>query len=1015
MLQDNSGNIRVRMAVQLAITGSTLAASCGVANAQTAQLASTGTVEEVVVTGSRIAVPNQISISPVTAVSALQIQESGAARIEDLLNELPQVFADQGSSISNGADGTASVNLRGLNSKRTLVLVNGRRLGPGDPRIGASDLNEIPAEIIDSIEVLTGGASSVYGADAVAGVVNFKLIDHFEGVKLVANAGIYDHKNGNEQGVQDTLTNFNATNGTNFAPAPSHVNTGATKEVAFIAGLNTSDGNGNATVYATYRNVAAVLQSKYSYSACTLASGFLAGSYASGGKFTCSGSSTSYPGRFLDLNTGTSSSIGAGNMLVPFSNAFRYNYGPLNFYQRPDERYTAGSFMHYEFNEHATVYAETQYMNDRSIAQIAPSGAFFGGAQYAVNCNSPFLSASMVASWCGGVAGPQLSDPLLIGRRNVEGGPRQDDLEHTSFRVVVGTRGKINDGWDYDASYQYSIVQLAETYFNDVSSSRINNALDVITVGGTPTCASNINGTVPPGLAILGTCVPWNIFQKGGVTPAAAAYISAPGLQRGEVNQTIVGANVTGDLGRYGVQLPTAKSGLKINFGAEWLDIKSSTEPDAEFQTGDLAGQGGPILPVSGGIVSREAFAEARMPLVENMTGVQDLSLEAGYRYSDYSLGFKTNTYKLGLEWSPVEDIRLRGSFARAVRAPNIGELFSPQSVNLDGNTDPCAGPAPTFSAAQCARTGVTAAQYGNLIANSAAQYNGLTGGNPNLQPETALTTSFGIGWTPSFVRNLRVQVDYFDIKIENVIQTIGADTILKQCLQSNLLCNDIHRDAIGSLWLSPTGFVSDLTSNVGQLEEKGIDVDVSHRLDVGAWGSVRTNLNGTYIGQYEVTPIAALSSTSYNCAGYYGVICSSALASAGAPVFHWRHTLRWTWSTPWSGLDLSLAWRYFQSVKLEQLSPNTNLAAPPGATIANGGISNTDATLGSRSYIDLTGAIKLSSNVTVRLGVNNVLDKDPPVFGTTNLPGTSGNGNTFPQVYDSLGRFLFGTITAQF
>jgi outer membrane receptor protein involved in Fe transport len=1024
MLQNNLGNPRLRMAVRLALSGGTLAASFGAVHAQeqsTPPATADTTLQEVVVTGSRIAVPNQTSISPVTFVSAVDIQQTGLTRIEDVLNQLPQVFADQSSAISNGSNGTATVNLRGLNTKRTLVLVDGDRLGYGDPRSGGagSDINMIPTELIDSVEVLTGGASSVYGADAVAGVVNFKLNDHFEGVKLVADGGIYNHSNGNDGDMQSVLNNFNTSTGNNFAAAPSTVNTGASKSLTFIAGLNSADGNGNATFYATYRNIAAVLQSKYSQSACTAGSGYLAGSYASGGKFTCSGSSTSFPGRFYKLTGGTTTSdatIGPGGTLPAFTDANRFNYGPLNYYQRPDEQYTSGAFLHYEFNEHAIVYSQTMFSDDRTISQIAPSGAFFGDP-YTVNCANPYLSATELTAWCGGsTAGTTSSggagNSLYIGRRNVEGGNRQDDIEHTDWREVIGAKGKINDAWNYDASFQYGIVNLADTYYNDVSTTKINYALDVVSTPTGPQCAVVAAG-VSSGLGV--GCVPWNIFTPGGVTSAAANYIDAPGLNRGKITQTIVNANVTGDLGAYGIQLPTANSGLKVNVGAEWRDEKSFSIPDEEFQTGDLAGQGGATLPVSGGIVSRDAFFEGRMPLVEDKPGAKALDVDASYRYSDYSLGFNTNTFSMGLDWSPVQDVRLRGSFSRAVRAPNIVELFSVQSVGLDGNTDPCAGPTPTYSLAACERTGVTPGEYGHILANSAAQYNGLTGGNPGLKPETALTTSIGLGFTPTFIPNFRAQIDYYDIKIENVIETIGADTILKECLTASLFCDDVHRSDIGSLWLSPAGYVVDSLANVGQLEEKGIDVDLSYAFDMGAMGKLRTGFVGTWLNTYEVTPIAASGSTAYNCAGYFGLACSSTTAGAGTPVFRWRSTLRTTWSTPWDGMDVSLAWRYLSPAQLELLSYNPNIGAAAGATIANGGISNTDVRIASYSYFDLTGSLKLADRVTLRLGVNNILDKAPPVIGTTDLPSTSGNGNTFPGVYDSLGRFFFGQLVAQF
>jgi iron complex outermembrane recepter protein len=1014
MPQTNFGSSQLRLAVRLALGGGTIAASFGVANAQVATATTAPadtTLSEVVVTGSRIAAPNALSISPVTFVSSVDIQQTGITQVADLLNQLPQVFADQGSNIINGGLGTETVNLRGLNTKRTLVLVNGFRLGYGDPRSGGagSDINQIPAALIDSIEVLTGGASSTYGADAVAGVVNFKLNDHFEGVKLVANAGIYNHSNNNNQNVETDLNNYNTSTGNSFPAAPHDTTGGATQELTFLAGLNSPDGNGNATVYASYRKIAAVLQSKYSYGACNFGSGY--NSPTAAGQFGCTGSGTSYPGRFFFAGTPSSdSTIGPGGTLVPFTNANRFNFGPLNYYMAPDTHYTAGAFLHYEFNEHATVYSQTMFMNDRQVLQIAPSGAFFGNP-YSTNCSNPYLSASELTAWCGGSTAGMTSG-LYIGRRNVEGGNRQDDVEHTDWREVIGVKGKIDDAWDYDANFQYGIVNLSDAYLNDVSSTKVNYALNVVSVGGVPTCAVNVPTPVSSGLGL--GCVPWNIFQPGGVTKAATNYINTPGIQTGQITQTVVSGYLNGDFGKYGMKLPTASSGLKVNIGAEWRDVYSVNTPDAEFANGDLAGQGGARPGVQGGIISREGFFEARLPLVEDMAFTKALDVETGYRYSNYSLGFKTNTYKFGVDWAPVSDVRFRGSFQRAVRAPNVVELFAPQSVNLDGNTDPCAGTTPTYSPAACARTGVTTAQYGHILANSAAQYNGLTGGNPVLAPETALTTSFGIQFTPTFLPNFRMNVDYFDIKIENVIETIGADTILKECLTADQFCNDIHRNNLGSLWIGTTGYVVDALANVGKLEEKGVDLDLAYTLDMAAMGKLHFGVSGTYLNAYTVTPLAA-TGANYNCAGLYGLACSSVSAGAGTPAYRWRDTFRTTWTTPWSGVDVSVAWRYFSSVKLEQLSGNPLIAAAAGATIANGGISNTDSHIASYSYIDLTAGVKLADKVTVRVGVNNLLDKSPPVIGSNNLPGTSGNGNTFPQVYDALGRFLFGQVIVQF
>jgi iron complex outermembrane recepter protein len=985
-------------AVRAALASTSLVQLVGVADAQeaaTAPAASENTLAEVVVTGSRIAVPNETSISPVTFVSAADISRTGVTRIEDLLNQLPQVFADQGSTVSNGSSGVATVDLRGLNAKRTLVLVNGQRLGPGDPLSGgASDINMIPVEMLDSIEVLTGGASSTYGADAVAGVVNFKLNDHFEGVKLVADAGIYQNHNADVQGINEQLAIAG-----DYAP-PSNIWAGAQKSIAFIGGLNSADNNGNATVYLTYRNVLPILETQYSWSACTVGAGYLAGPSATpgpGGRY-CAGSETAYPANF-SIGT-TVKTVGPGGALVP--GPALYNFGALNYFQRPEERYTGGAFLHYDFNEHATVYSQLMVMDDRTASQVAPAGDFNNTTQF--NCSKPFLSPSQLSFFCNGSTAGLTNPNLVVLRRNVEGGPRINDLEHTDIHEVLGVKGKVDDAWTYDATLNWSLVNFTSINLNFPSNSRMQNSLNVTGTAANPSCI-----TGPP-------CVPWNIFQPGGVTAAALNYLMVPGLEDGRIEQKDAEVNFVGDLGKYNIQSPWAQSGLKVNVGAEYRDVKESVQPDEESILGDLGGSGGPTPPVTGEVIAREGYIEARMPLVEDKPFAQQLSVETGYRYSDYNLGFKTNTYKFGVDFAPIQDVRLRGSFARAVRAPNVIELYTPAAIGLDGTygTDPCAGPTPVYSKAQCKNTGVSAVQYGNVALNPAAQYNGLLGGNPDLQPETALTTSFGIGFTPSFVPNFRAQVDYYDIHIENVIQPIGGTIILDSCATADLFCNLIHRNAQGSLWQSTSGFITDLPLNVGSLRERGIDLDMSYGYDFGAFGKIHTQLNGTYIDEYLVTANNFVTGTTYNCAGLYGSTCSGT-ANAETPVFHWRHRFTSTWETPWSGLDVTATWRYYSAVKLEQLSANPNLAAPSGGTIANGGISNTDAFLSSYSYFDLSAAVKLVDKVTLRLGCNNVLDKPPPIVGITNLPLPVGNGNTFPGVYDALGRYLFAEVTAQF
>ena len=436
------------------------------------------TISEVIVTGSRIAQPGLTSISPVVSVGSDQIKIEGVTRVEDLINNLPQAVADFGGNLSNGATGAATVNLRGLGSQRTLVLVNSRRLMPGDPTQNGSaspDLNQIPTALIERVEVLTGGASAVYGADAVAGVVNFIMNDNFEGVRVDAQYSLYQHNQ-----HSDSIAAL--VRGRNFALPDSNVTDGATKDITFVAGINTPDGRGNATVYIGYRELEKLKQDQRDFSACSL---------GSGSAFSCAGSSTSAPGRFrtrADSPFGAfDSTIGSDNRLRPFTTTDQFNFAPDNYYQRPDERRTAGLFAHYDFSEKASVYTEFMFMDDRTRAQIAASGAFLGGGpgqppffgDQVVNCDNPLLTPDELNAWCGG--NPAAGDIFLdIGRRNVESGGRLDDLRHTSFRGVVGARGDIADGWTYDIYGLYGTSMLSENYQNDLSRSRMGKALNAV-------------------------------------------------------------------------------------------------------------------------------------------------------------------------------------------------------------------------------------------------------------------------------------------------------------------------------------------------------------------------------------------------------------------------------------------------------------------------------------------------------------------------------------------------------
>jgi iron complex outermembrane receptor protein len=956
----------------------------------------------IVVTGTRIPQPNLSSASPITVLNNAEVKLQGTARTEDIINSLPQSFAAQGSNISNGATGTATVNLRGLGSRRTLVLVNGRRLMPGDPRSPVADINFIPALAVDRIDVLTGGASSVYGADAVSGVVNFVMDTKFEGIRMDAQYSFFDHMNNDDVGGYQA-----ANTARGFTVPTGHTADGGTVDASLVIGAGFDDGHGHITAYATYRRQHSVLQRDRDYSFCSLADRTPAQAATLGRNFNCGGSGTSANGTFL-TNVGTFQ-VGSNRSFIPGSTPF--NFGPYNYYQRPDERYTFGAFADYEISSALHPYMEAMFMDDRSVAQIAPSGDF--GNTTTINCDNPLLSAQQRSIVCspanlvganGKATGTptvfidQNGNPYFQGvvyplRRNVEGGGRRDDLQHTDYRIVAGMRGDLGGGFSYDASYQYGRVVFAQTYFNDFSVTRLNRALDVVTgPGGTPVCRSTLNGTDP-------NCVPYDIFAPGAVTPAALAYLQTPGFSRGNTQETVATASVTAQLGEYGLQTPWANHGLAINVGGEYRKEALEFNTDQAFSTGDLAGQGGATIGVSGQYHVKEAFTEVQLPIVEDRPFFQLLELRGGYRYSKYQVAansFSTDTWKIEGEWAPVRDIKFRASVNRAVRAPNIVELFAAQSVALDGSTDPCAGATPSATPAQCALTGVTAAQYGTVRANPAAQYNGLQGGNPNLTPEKSDSLTAGIVLQPRWLPRFALSVDYFNIRVKNSIGPLGADVIISQCIATGqpFYCSKVHRGNGGTLYLSPNGYIEDINVNAGGLSTRGIDINGSYTQPLpSGWGSLAFSMVGTYLKSLKVNPDGNVV---YNCAGYFGAQC-------GTPNPEWRHKLRITYTAP-GGIGLSGQWRYFSKVDRDVLSPDTDLAS----AARTAGSDHIKA----QSYFDLVLTARIGDHYQFRLGANNVFDRLPPVLTT---PAPFGNGNTYPQVYDSLGRYIFAGVTLDF
>ncbi|HKC03423.1 MAG TPA: TonB-dependent receptor [Sphingomicrobium sp.] len=1026
---------------------------------------------DIVITGSRIPQVNLTSPAPVTVVTSQDVKLTGTTRVEDLLNQLPSVGASQASGVSNGATGTAEVDLRYLGSKRTLSLINGRRLTPGDPNSSsqAADLNLIPASLIKRVEVLTGGASSTYGADAVAGVVNFIIDTNFTGIRFDGQASFYQHDNRNPSvsgGL--TMNDIAHRNGRNFSLAHGNSANGGSFDGTVSFGTAFDDGRGHAVAYVGYRKVDAVLQASRDYSGCVIQN-------TGGGVPRCGGSATANPGTAVifpsTTNTSTVAALGPGT-ITPFAQNL-YNFAPTNYFQRPDERYIGGAFANYEISPAVKPYLEFMFMDDHTVAQIAPSGDF--GNTLTINCDNPLMSAAQLAVICNPnnmINGFLGNFPLAVGapynpngvvlspgsvappltffdargntyneaffqllRRNTEGGNRQSDLEHTSYRGVLGVKGDLNKAFSYDAYYQYGKTDYSQVYRNEFSAARLGRALNVVnvdpatgavvpvgTAGSVTECRSVLDGTDP-------ACVPYDVFGAS-ASAAAVNYLNVFGVIHGTTTEQIADANVTGALGEYGFQTPWSDEGVSINFGGEYRKEALHLDPDQEFQTGDLTGQGAPTLPVDGNFHVLEVFGETQIPIVRH-SFIEDFTINAGYRYSAYKISsgrkYNTSTYKLGVELAPVSDIRFRASYNRAVRAPNIQELFAPQFVGLDGSVDPCAGLTDALGNPRPVAAGDFGCRAQNLAIgqspapNPAGQYNGLLGGEPDLNPEKATTKTIGVVLQPRFIPGFAATIDYWNIDLKNAIQGFGADAIINNCIAHTTgttpdtiasSCALIHRNAAGSLWLTPDGFINDLPSNSGEIKTDGVDATLTYSHRLGGLGTLSTNFNGTYLHKYKVNN--GLEGGIYDCAGLYGPTCSGGGVASSAPMPKWRHKMRLTLQLP-AGLGFSGQWRYIGKVKAETLDPSETLT---GANNFDPGLH-----IGAQSYFDLATTFTVGDHLNLRVGANNILDRQPPLVtsgnanrsGSNLCPAGSCNGNTYPGTYDALGRFIYAGATVSF
>lgn len=980
---------------------------------------STGSGLDVVVTGSRIARPDLTTASPVNVVNQQEIQLRQPATAEELLRDLPSIRPNLGPAVNNGSDGSSSLDLRGMGTNRTLVLLDGRRIVPfGLDNI--VDTNVIPVALLERVDVVTGGASTVYGADAVAGVVNFITRRNFSGLDLSAQYGV------SERGDTPRF------------------------KVDLTMGGNLADGKGNVVLGIGYQKNDELLTTRRDIGRIPVSSvtGLFSGSTASVPTiFTSPSAGQIFPGQstagivgaVINPTTGAFERATAGN-------TFNTNIG--TYLQTPLEKINLFTQARYEITPGIEAYASGMFTRNTVRLQLASSATFTN--TYQLSLNNAYLPAAARNQLCAargittaacntaaavrggpGTAG-YIEIPVIAQRRFTEYGARGNPIESQQFQLQGGLRGEIVKGLKYDFSAQYGETTQNQDRENWGSFSRVQQALrSYNNAAGTAVCTDTSNG-----------CVPLNLFgPEGSITPAMINFFDLDARIRRKTQLTVVNGNITGDLGQFAS--PFASAPIGFNIGGEYRKIKAASFPDFPSQIqGEVLGTGARTPPDVGQYDVKEAFGEIIIPLVADVPFLYRVTAEGGIRYSDYSTTGGSTTWKAGGGIEPFQGFKFRGMYQKAVRSPNISELYQSAVQGL-GNltTDPCQANLPVGNAgltALCVATGAPASTIGSISPPSSTQINVTTSGNANLQVERATTYTLGGVISPNdLLPGFSLTVDYFNIKVKDAITQPGQGDILNGCYSASLnptfaynaFCQLIQRNPLNGT-LNGAGETPGVIlgySNLGRIETAGIDFGVSQRVplaDLGLnnAGTLNFGFNATWLDYYhfQATP----NSINRDCTAYYSTNCTN-------PRPEWKWNGRATYTL--GGFDISLLWTHISRVSLEpyRATVTTPLTTPqPGGpnpaltgsstVVINGttytgvptaGIQPNFRSIPAYDYFDLALHYSVNDNLDITLTVDNLFDKKPPLVGS-GVGGTAfNNANTFPTTYDPIGRyFTFGT-----
>lgn len=924
--------------------------------------------DTVVVTGTRLQRANVTAPTAVTTIDSEAIQMSGLNNVADILRAVPSfgvpALSSANSNFLTTASGINTLELRNLDEDRTLVLVNGRRYVSGLAGSSAVDFNTIPLALVDRIEIITGGASAIYGSDALAGVINVILKKNFEGVEF----------------------------GYQFGEATEGGNIENRATVTF--GGNFADGRGNAVISATYsENRGMFARERDRTKVDDIAECVLTQEPG-----TCQNevapslSSFSEYGRFFVPSTGqsftVSQGVGPDGTVVPWDGSFGFNRQEFRRYTVPVDRYLISALLDYEIGPRVKAFVETMFAQTRTESELEPFPHSNSDLSIAgIPVDNPFVPQAIRDAVLA--AG---DDSVEYFRRTNEVGNRGASARRNTYRFLAGLEGQITDDWKWSTYFSYGRMDDSQQGGGQINVPNLREALNVIELNGEYVCASEA--------ARAEGCVPVNLFGRGSITPEAAAYIVAPTSRQQMTQQEVFGADIRGPL----FQVPAGD--VDFAFGVEWRRERAEDVPDVLTQAGLNAGNREP--PTHGSFDVGEAFFEVEVPLLRDAPGVKELSIGGAYRYSDYSTVGSTNAYAARLSWAPIDSLRFRGQFARAVRAPNIGELFAPGGENFAPVADPCDGidaNTPGTVAERCRSIPEIMARI-NAVGSfdlSLAEIQGTGGftgqGNANLDAEESDSWSFGVVFDRDVGTggNLLVSVDYFKIKIDNLIDTIARQRAVDFCFEGetfpNEFCSFLRRDTTGPAFqLGELEEVNSVFINEGTLETEGIDVSLNWRWNLADWseripGAIAVRVNYTHLLDFTETKFAE---------------ADDLVGEVGFSEDEWQV------ATIYQTGPFNVQWEW---THIGDAVPNKT------SSLFNFGV-------GSYNVHDVQFSFDFSKSnflqgspfrsARVYLGVNNVFDEDAPVI-LSGVPGNTTGTDTNASVYDPIGRTWYAGFNVPF